>query len=46
MYESRTYKFKLAYIIVLIFGINHGLMMLDDTFKLIQGDMDVSLKGA
>ena len=25
----------------MIFGINHGFMVLDDHFKLVQGDLDV-----
>jgi len=40
-FESRKCEFELAYIIVIIFGINHGFMMLYDHFKSIQGVMDV-----
>ena len=43
-YESTTYEFKLAYAIILIVGLNHGVMMLDDHIKSIQGVMDVYLE--
>ena len=36
----RELEFELAYGIFVIFGINHGYMMLNDHFKSIQGDLE------
>ena len=40
-FESRKCEFELAYVIVVIFGINYGFMMLVDHSKSIQGVMNV-----
>jgi len=37
-FKSRTCEFEQAYVIVVIFDINNGLMMLDDHLKLVRGD--------
>ena len=37
--ELRELEFELAYVIVVIFSINHGYMMLNAHFKSIQGDL-------
>jgi len=43
--ELRECEIELVYLIVMIFGIKHGSMMLDDHFKSIQGDMGAYMKG-
>jgi len=43
-FESRKCEFELAYVIVVIFGINHVFMILDDHFKSIQGVMNVYME--
>ena len=41
--ESRNLEIKFVYLIVVIFGMNHGYEMWDDHFELILGVMDVFL---
>ena len=42
-FETRKGKFELAYVIVVIFGINHRFMMLDDHFNLVRDDLEVCM---
>ena len=42
-FESRELEFKQAYVIVVIFGMNHGYMMLDDHFESNCGYLDAYL---
>ena len=44
--ESRKLEFGFAYVIVVIFGISHGYMMLNDHFKLIQDDLEMYMSWA
>ena len=45
-YESRTYRFRFVYAIVVILGISHGSMMLVDHLKSIKRVMNVYMNWA
>jgi len=40
---QKKYQFELVYVIIVICGINHENMKLDDLSKLIQGSLDAYL---
>ena len=44
--KSRKFEFKLAYLIVVVFGVKCGYRALDDHFKFIYVDLDVHLNWA